>query len=679
MTDIISTSMSISIAMLSFVIGAVGSLLLRNKEEAANWWGNVCAFTGSVFGLITSALVLLQDQTFVYTLPTSFPFLSFSLRIDHLSAFFIFIISLSGVICSLYAIGYVKHFYHKYSLGALGFFYNLFILGMIMVAMASNAIFFLIAWELMSLASYFLVIFERDKEENVRAGYVYFVMTHLGTAFIMGLFLVLYYITGSFEFSAIREQAMVMPPALKTAALLLALVGFGTKAGIIPFHIWLPGAHPSAPSHVSALMSGVMIKTGIYMFMRISLDLFSDVPLWWGLLLMILGSVSAVLGILYAISESDIKKLLAYSSIENIGIILLGLGSALTFFALDIPMLATTGLVASLYHVLNHSLFKSLLFLGAGAVISKTHTLDMEKYGGLIRYMPRTAFLFLIGSLAISALPPFNGFFSEWMTFQSLFSGIGSFGMFTKWIFVFAASSLAITGGLAAACFVKAFGIIFLARPRSEEIKKTQDPSVLLQAGMGVFAALALVAGVFSSNITRILSSVVEKSGFVQDTAAVSARYGHVVVRGDFSVVSMPAVLFSLLLVTLVTALVVYFFTQERKVKIGKTWDCGTAPNSRMEITSLGFSRALLTIFGGILKPTEQTEVEYKDANMRYFSRINVTDYTRDIYREYFYRPLQNGIVKIARNIKRIQTGNVNVYVLYILIALIGLLIFAAL
>src|SRR3989344_5882219 len=319
----------------------------------------------------------------------------------------------------------------------------------------------------MSIASYFLVVYDRNDPANIKAGSLYLVMTYVGTAFIILAFLFLYKYTGSFDFSAIASGIALVPQSVKNAIFIFALIGFGIKAGIIPLHIWLPAAHPAAPSHVSALMSGVMIKTGIYMMMRLFLDILQPVPLWWGETVLVIGAVSSLLGVLYALTEHDIKRLLAYHSIENIGIILLGLGSALTFSSLGMPSLALLGIVAALFHTVNHAVFKSLLFLGAGAVINETHTRNMEEYGGLIRYMPQTAFFFLVGSMAISAIPPFNGFFSEWLTFQSLFEGIRILDTSVRWIFILAAGVLAFTGGFAAACFVKAFGVTFLARPRS--------------------------------------------------------------------------------------------------------------------------------------------------------------------------------------------------------------------
>ncbi|MEK7493595.1 MAG: proton-conducting transporter membrane subunit, partial [Patescibacteria group bacterium] len=414
MTDIILSSCGFFALIASFAVGAFGALLFRRNDVLANAWSSAFAMLGSAWGIVyaLSALNAVNTPAYVVDASAAFPLLSVSFHIDKLSAFFIFIISLIALLCSIYGMGYVKHFYKKYNIGSLGFFYNFFIVGMLLVVSAANALVFLIAWEIMSVASYFLVVYERNDQRNVRAGFLYFVMTHIGTAFILLSFLVMYKFTGSFQFETIAANVASIPPLAASAVFVLALVGFGTKAGIIPLHIWLPDAHPAAPSHVSALMSGVMIKTGIYMMIKIFLDVFTDVPLWWGLTVLIVGAISSLLGVLYALTEHDIKRLLAYHSIENIGIILLGVGSAMVFSSSGMMPLAMLGVVAALFHTLNHATFKSLLFLSAGAVVASTHTRNIEEYGGLIKRMPQTAFFFLIGSMAISALPPFNGFFS---------------------------------------------------------------------------------------------------------------------------------------------------------------------------------------------------------------------------------------------------------------------------
>ena len=356
----------------------------------------------------------------------------------------------------------------RYSLRLLGAMLNLFLLTMSLVPCAGNVLTFLLMWEGMSLTSYFLVMTETDEPDTVLAGGWYLAMTHGGLALVLAAFLLLAAGASTTAFGDLRAAAAALSPATRNAVFCLALLGFGSKAGIIPLHVWLPRAHPAAPSHVSALMSGVMIKLGVYGLLRVGLDLLGGGPAWWGALLIGLGALSAVLGVLYALMENDLKRLLAYSSVENIGLIFIGVGAGFLFLSLGAASAAVLALSAGLYHALNHAAFKGLLFLGAGSVLHATHTRDMNRLGGLIRRLPWTALCFLTGSLAIAGLPPLNGFVSEWLLFQSLLPGIGSSAPLVAPLMTLAVGILALTGGLAAAGFVKAFGITFLAIPRSD-------------------------------------------------------------------------------------------------------------------------------------------------------------------------------------------------------------------
>lgn len=674
-----TSQLNFILALSFFAIGAIGSLFCFKKDSLANIVSTFFGILGSVFGLL-SAISTFKDGGFSLNLPSSFPILNFSLNMDFLSAFFVLIISLVALLAIIYGFGYVKHYYTKYNLGSLGFFLNSFIIGMLLVAVAHNAILFLISWEIMSLASYFLVIYEKNESKNIQAGFLYFIMTHAGTAFITLAFLLLYRSTGSFDFGIIKDNVSLISPLVKNLVFLLAFVGFGTKAGIIPFHIWLPAAHPAAPSHVSALMSGVMIKTGIYMFIRLFVNMLPGGPMWWGIIILISGAISSVLGVLYALTEHDIKKLLAYHSIENIGIILLGLGGSLIFSSLGFQNLADLSLVAALFHTLNHAVFKALLFMGAGSVIQKTHTRNIEAYGGLIKLMPYTAFFFLIGSIAISALPPFNGFASEWMTFQALFAGIGSGNALAQWSFIVAAGSLALTGGLAAACFVKVFGITFLARPRSESAKKATESSFSLQFGMAVLAILTLVIGVLAAPISKLLLSVVRTfPGLNTFDAVLNNSSLHIIVRDGAATLSMPAILIILVGSIAISILFFEFMSRKQKEKIDLTWDCGTDLGPRMEITATGFSRSIVTIFGSILGSTKEIEIERHDINSEYSPKTKTVSLEiKNVYHDYLYNPTQNLITLLSGLAKKIQSGNVNAYIFYIFAVLIILLITGA-
>lgn len=676
MLEIITSPISFLILLSFFAMGAISSLLCYKDDALANTWSSFFAIAGSLWGIVFSiATIFGGEELFFLLSQSSFSLLSLSFHIDMLSAFFVLIISLIALFCSIYGTSYVKHFYKKYNLCSLGFFYNLLIGSLILVVTASNGIFFLIAWEIMSITSYFLVVYDRNDEDNVKAGSLYLVMTYVGTAFIILSFLFIYRYVGSFDFAVMKSSVALIPLSVKNSIFIFMLIGFGTKAGIIPLHIWLPAAHPAAPSHVSALMSGVMIKTGIYMMIRFFLDILQPVPLWWGEAVLIVGAVSALLGVLSALTEHDIKKLLAYHSIENIGIILLGLGSSLIFYSLDMPALAILGLMASLFHTFNHAIFKSLLFLSAGSVINKTHTRNMEEYGGLIKYMPQTAMFFLIGSMAISALPPFNGFFSEWLTFQALFQGIIHLRSSLQWIFILAAGSLAFTGGLALACFVKAFGAIFLARPRSSEVVHAKESALSMRIGMGALALLSILFGIFSGYITILLEKIGNGFAIFQNVppfVSVSS-YQSLGIGTGFARVSAPA-LFTLFIgiIFIVVFIVRYVINKNQKIGIGATWDCGTDLTPRMEITSTGFTRSIVLIFRGVLKPSIQHEVEYHDDESRYIPKSRVVILSvGNIYYSHFYQPLHKLLHESSLRLKNIQSGNINAYVSYIFVALI--------
>lgn len=675
MLEIITSQISFFILLSLFAIGAIGSLFFSNNDKRANVWSSFFAIAGSLWGLVFSISTILTKSNLLLSLKKSFfSLLNLSFHVDLLSAFFIFVVSLLALFCSIYGLGYVKHYYKEYNIGVLGFFYNLFIASLLLVVTASNGIFFLIFWEIMSIASYFLVVYDRNDENNVKAGLLYLVMTYVGTSFIIIAFLLLYKYIGSFDFGVIKDNITLVPVFVKNIVFISAFIGFGLKAGIIPLHIWLPAAHPAAPSHVSALMSGVMIKSGIYMMIRLFLDILQPIPLWWGLVVLVIGSISALLGVLYALTEHDIKRLLAYHSIENIGIILLGLGSALTFYSLNMPALALLGLIAALFHTLNHAIFKALLFLSAGSVINETHTRNMEEYGGLIKYMPQTTLFFLVGSVAISALPPFNGFFSEWLTYQALFQGIAQMHFLTQWIFIFAAGSLVFTGGLAMACFVKAFGVTFLARPRSKEVTHAKESALSMRIGMGALAVLALLFGVFSGYIISLLKTISQDLSIFKDSVSsvvVLSNQSISVVNG-FSSISG---LLIFVLFVFITLLIIFIFksiiNRKQKESITNTWDCGTDLTPRAEITATGFSRSIVLIFKGLLRPTIQHSIEYYDDQNRYLPKSRTIILSMgNIYHTYLYQPLHALIKNLSTRAKNIQNGNIDLYISYIFVAL---------
>lgn len=667
-----------------FLIGALSSLVADKQRQdggrLANALAHGFAALGSVVGLSMSAAVLLQGRGLAWEFASSFPLLDFAFRIDGMGAFFLGLASFIALLASMYGYGYQKHSIGSGRLGAFGFFYNLFVGSILLVPIANHALFFLLVWEVMSLASYFLVVFEREKPENIRAGFLYFLMTHVGTAFIILACLLAYQATGSFAFDAWREAFGTLPSGIELLILGFALIGFATKAGLIPLHIWLPEAHPAAPSHVSALMSGIMVKTALFMLFRFFFDFFQGARVEWGIAFLVIGSVSALLGILYANAERDLKRLLAYSTVENVGIIMIAFGAGLTLFALGQERVALFALAAALYHLVNHAVFKSLLFFGAGSLLAATGTRNMERYGGLMRVMPYTAVFFLAGSIAIAALPPFNGFVSEWLTFQVLFAGIIGAPLLVKIVFLFALSALVFTSGLAVACFVKVFGTAFLARPRSTEATEAKEVSWIMLAPMGMLSATALALGLFSSHVLAALTGVVASIGLTNPMTLRFPFLEIIASRHAFADVLPIATVALLLLGALaVVFAIVRFVTRERTVVIGPTWDCGFPLTPRGEITATSFSRSLVTIFRGILRPTKQSTVEYHDDHTRYFIKsVSIETGLRDIYRERLYQPAVTALHFLADRARRIQTGNVNMYILYFALTLIGALLWAA-
>src|SRR5258707_1360947 len=508
-----STQLPLVISLSGYVVAAGLGLLLHSKQRLANLFsfgtGAVAALAGLwaacaalASGATTPSLTLLEHQI---------PFIKFTIRLDPLSAFFLLIVSLLGLALSIFSLGYAKGFYGRKNVGVLGAFFNALLLATTVTFVADNVWLFLIAWEIMALTAYCLVSFEHEQAETRDAGVLYFIMSHIDAGCVILGFLLLFQASGDYSFASLHHIGASMSPTKRDAAFVLFLLGFGIKAGIVPLHIWLPVAHPVAPSNVSALMSGVIIKTGIYGMTRVWFDFLGATPLWWGVTVLTAGTISAVLGVLYALMEHDLKRLLAYHSIENIGIILMGLGAALMFLHGNHTALATLALIAGLYHTLNHASFKGLLFLGAGAVLHATHTRNMEEMGGLAKRMPQTALFFLVGAVAISALPPLNGFVSEWLTYQALLQGFGTTESLTRLIFPLSGAMLALTGALAAACFVKAFGITFLAQPRSDHAAQAHEAAPSMRLGMGLLAAACVALGLFPTQFIRLLHPLTQQ------------------------------------------------------------------------------------------------------------------------------------------------------------------------
>jgi hydrogenase-4 component B len=664
-----------------WLAGAVASLALWRHPAVARRVGCSAALAGSLLDLAASAAVLFSGSTTAIGLPFGNPAFTWAIRLDPLSAYFNGTLAVLAAAVSLYSFGYLREMEGRRNLGAFGFFLNLLLPSLALVFTASNAFFFLVAWEVMALSSFFLIIFEHEKEKTRKAGMLFLIMSHAGTGLLLIAFLVLASASGSLDFSSFHLLASRITPLQQGAVFLLFLFGFGVKAGLVPLHIWLPEAHPVAPSNVSALMSGIVIKTGIYGMARVFFDFYGPPPLWMGTVVLGLGVASALLGVLYALMEHDLKRLLAWHSIENIGIILMGFGAAMIFRSLGQANLAALALIAALYHTFNHAIFKGLLFLGAGSVVQATHTRNMEKMGGLIRRMPVTALCFLLGAVAISGLPPLNGFVSEWLTYQALLAGFGTTQSLTRLMFPIAGSLLALTAALAAACFVKAFAIPFLALPRSEEAAEARECSLAMRAGMAVLAVGCIALGLGATWFVPVFDSITQQTLGVRASAALvtahglalTAGTGHGTVQGG--TISTAGMALFFLLAGAAFALPLALRWRRRSVR-GPVWDCGlpglTADN---EYTATAFSKPLRMIFSALYRPRREIQAEY-EVSPHYPSAIHFESEIERPFEQRLYGPLRERIMAAANRMKGIQAGSINVYLAYIFITLILLLLF---
>jgi len=681
--DLLSASPFLELTLGLYVVGAVGGLAAGRQPSAANVIASGCAALAGVFGILASINVLTggsgQSPVSFELWSTGVPYLRPSVRLDALAAFFVLIVSFVGLSLSLFSVGYLRSFYGRKNVGLLGAMYNLLLLATTLVFVASNAFFFLVAWEIMALTAYGLVSFEHEKPEARNAGVLYFVMSHIGTGCLILGFLLLFRTTQDYSFESFRTLGQTMSSGERNAAFLLFLVGFGVKAGIVPLHIWLPDAHPVAPSHISALLSGVLIKTGIYGMTRVFFDFLGAPPNWWGVTLLTIGTISALLGVLYALMEHDLKRLLAYHSIENIGIILMGLGASLMFLHSHHPVLAALALIAGLYHTMNHAIFKALLFLGAGAVLHATHTRNMEEMGGLVRRMPRTAVLFLIGAVAISALPPLNGFVSEWLTYQSLLQGFGTTGSLVRAMFPLSGAMLALTGALAAACFVKAFGITFLAQPRSEAAAQAKEVSLSMLAGMGLLAGACIFLGLCPTTFLKVLDPVTQQFTGEQLSAALTVKEGFVLgnTQALGGTVSTLGMVLTALCLLPIPAVLWLCFGRRSSARIGPTWDCGLLGlTPHMEYTATGFSKPIRMIFKALFRPRREVQREY-DYSPYFAKTLRFESHIEEAFVSRIYRPLNRGILRLSRRMRALQAGSIQAYLIYIFVTLVLLLLFA--
>ncbi len=595
---------------------------------------------------ISFSVFILYTNQQVYLAPYGIaPGLVLSFRIDRLAAFFILLISVVALSASIYSVQYIGHWHGEKRKNILTGLMNLFIAAMLFVVSSANMFAFLFFWEIMSMSSFALVLFEYEKPETRKAGLFYFIMTQLSTLFLTAGFLGLNAVTGSFA---------IQPADIGTGAagvVFLALfVGFGIKAGVIPFHKWLPYAHTASPSNISALMSGVMIKVAIYGLMRFTLTVLQP-ETWWGVLILVAGTLSAILGVIYALKEHDIKRLLAYHSIENIGIILIGFGAYIIFTNNNLPDIAMLCLLGSLFHVLNHAVFKSLLFLTAGSVVYRTGERNIEDMGGLVKRMPYTALFFLVGAVSISGLPPFNGFVSELMIFTALLQSYALVDPFMKVLMLSSLAILALTSALASACFVKAFGITFLAAPRSDNAKNAKEVGKYMLLGPMILAFLCMSLGIFSYQIF--------------------AGAGYVLPIPDLLLIG------SFLAAAYVLAWFVLKNVSSSAERMGETWGCGILTQTgRNEYTASGYSQPIVRIFSSIYRTKEVREATYFDESKSLFVQGSAEIHLVKFFEEALYLPIARLVNSLSEKVSRLQNWNLDTYLAYVFIAAVLIMVY---
>ena len=661
---------------LQLLLAAAGALLallpvaVALRRSAAGRWitygGALAICAAGCWAALTSLLGLAVASGDVQV-PLGLPWVGARFHLDALAAAFLVVVNLGGAIASLYALGYGRR--EREPTRVLPF-YGPFLAGMNLVVLAADAFSFLVAWEVMSLASWALVMAHHREAGNARGGYVYLLMASFGALCLLLAFGLLAGPQGAYAFEAMRAR----PPTAGVAALVLglAILGAGSKAGLVPLHVWLPLAHPAAPSHVSALMSGVMTKVAVYAFVRLVFDLAGPPAWWWAVVVLALGGATAVIGVLQALMQHDLKRLLAYHTVENIGIIFIGLGLALAFRAEAMPLAAALALTAALFHVFNHSLFKSLLFFGAGAVLGATGERDMEHLGGLIRRMPQTALAFLVGCVAISALPPLNGFASEWLTFQAILISPRLDPWALKLLVPAVGALLALAAALAAACFVKAYGVSFLGRPRTVAAAEARETDGFSLAGMFTLAGLCLAAGVLPGFVIDALAPAVKAvEGARMPVQASQAWLTIVPVAEARSSYNGLLLLLFISVSAGLAALAIHEFAS-RAVRRAPAWDCGAPdPNPATQYTAASFAQPIRRVFGTTLFAAREAVDMPAPGEMRP-ARYAVV--VHDPIWEGLYAPIASAVGFAATRLNRLQFLTIRAYLALVFLALIGLL-----
>ncbi|MFH2059728.1 MAG: proton-conducting transporter membrane subunit [Pseudomonadota bacterium] len=646
------------ISILLILSGGCLSLVLAKQAKLAKIITVFLLSLGCFWGLIGAVTNLMGSGSDA----ASFKFLnvfSLNFQIDGLSAFFLCAIFAVSLLATIYSFHYMEHEKSLIKTAANYFFFSILIVSMALVVTASSIITFMLSWEIMSLSSFFLVIYNHHLAENRKAGFLYFVFSHVGAMFIFTAFGIIYAYTGSFEFSALDS----LPDTAKILVFIFAFIGFGSKAGVFPFHVWLPHAHPAAPSHISAVMSGVMIKTGIYGIIKIYMLLNFHTPIF-GSIVLVAGVVSGIMGIIYALSQNDLKKLLAYSSVENIGIILIGMGIGMIGVSSGNQLMAMLGFTGAFLHILNHAIFKSLLFMGAGMVLHKTGTRSIDALGGLLKNMKVTGITVIIGSLAICGLPPFNGFVGEFFIYIGAFKGVAldtsafvlsSFGII----------SLAVIGGLALACFTKVIGIAFQGEPRTKAAIDVDEKGFTMKVSMIILAGACIVIGLFPKIIIWMPIKAVSSLGLGLDQVSL-APFEQMTSNITFSALS-----FIVILVIIVA--VRSFYYKGKIIRKSGTWGCGfTQPTAKMQYTGSSYASFILDFF----RPAAPLVEDHPKISGRFPVKTYYKSTINDIAELHMGTVIVRPILVLFDKLRWIQHGDIHLYIGYILLAIVLLMFF---
>ncbi len=636
------------ISIITFIFAGLVQIFFKEKFKATFY--SIFSFVAMIIGLIPSISVLFDNRTVIKTINFNGIIGRVDFVLDPLSGFFILLFISIGFIALLYSKKYLEPY--KKSLSAHYFFFSLYLVSMILVVTVQNILFFLICWELMSLTSFFLLLFENEKKEVRQKAINYLINMQIGVLFLLSGFTLLNLKTHSLAFSSFEGQ-------ITNTIFLLLTVGFGIKAGFVPFHSWLPKAHPIAPSHVSALMSGVMIKTGIYGILRL-LTFIETPSLSISYLILCIGIFSAFFGILYSIAQRNYKKMLAYSSIENIGLITISLGIGMLGLSYNNNIMSALGFLGAFAHILNHAIFKPLLFLCAGSVLSKTHTTDSEKLGGLIKQMPYTGSAFLIGALAISALPPFNGFISELLMYLAMLNGISTKSHFLFPILIIAIGALAFVGSMVLIGFTNIFSIVFLGEARSEKAQVKEDSPKSMLTAIYILTAAAILIGLFPQYILQILIN------------PCNLFLNHPI-HFPYSILSKVS-LINFILILLISAILLVreFLLKNKNVTTNSTWGCAyDKPNTKMQYTNYSYTRPFL----GFLTPFFIRELDFKNIKEIFPQKTHFKSKNIDLFEHYIIKPIINLDKTLIEKFYWVQSGNVQKYLLYGLIFLLLVII----